>query len=78
MSHHERSKQNKHVAFFKPKPLLVPQERVTKDLDKLVLNDEGMTSPRVLSHDLYCRFAGLAPKKIKDNTIKRELKQGKR
>ena len=73
MSNHERSPKSKTVAFFKPTPPLLRQERVTHDLDKR-LNDN---SPRVLSHDLFCTFASLQPGKRIDNTVQRKLKQGK-
>lgn len=74
MSKHERSSKNKTVAFFKLPPPLLRQERVTHDLDKQMIQDN---SPRVLSHDLFCRFASLQPGKKIDNTIQRKLKQGK-
>jgi hypothetical protein len=78
MSNHERSKQNKHVAFFKPKPALEKKESVKKNLDKMYIENGTTASTRFLPFDVFCRFAALQPGKVKDNTIKRELKQGKR
>jgi len=74
---HKRSKQNLHVAFFKEKPRLERQERVTHDLDKHFVENGTPYSTRILSLDLFCTFARIQPGKAQEGTIQKKLREGK-